>query len=192
MVMPHRKDFLQNIHKGILPVYDEIPYSPPCAIYESLASGNSFLLESVKGPEKIARYSFIGFEPCMEFTIKNRTTEIRYNGKEIKFTDKPLFFMKDLLHLYKQTPVEHLPSFQGGLAGIFSYDFVQYLELLPRNAVDDLGLPDAHFLMVDKLIAFDHKERKSWIIVCPGVHDTVCKKKSVQEIDWQEKYDAAE
>lgn len=192
MVMPHRKDFLQNIHKGILPVYDEIPYSPPCAIYESLASGNSFLLESVKGPEKIARYSFIGFEPCMEFTIKNRTSEIRYNGKEIKFTDKPLFFMKDLLHLYKQTPVEHLPSFQGGLAGIFSYDFVQYLELLPRNAVDDLGLPDAHFLMVDKMIAFDHKERKSWIIICPGARDIVYQKESVRGIDWLEKYDAAE
>jgi anthranilate/para-aminobenzoate synthase component I len=56
---------------------------------------------------------------------------------------------------------------------MLSYDFVHYLEKLPVNAADDLQVPDLHFFMIDRLIAFDHKTKKSWIIVCPGARETV-------------------
>lgn len=174
MISPSKRDFLEIIKAGTIPpLYDEIPYSSPSSIYEHLASTNSFLLESVKGPKKIARYSFIGFDPCLIFRIKDGLIEIESSAKKIINSRKPLNMLKGILNSYKQKPLENLPPFQGGLAGILSYDFVQYLERLPRNAVDDLNLPDAHFMIIDKLIAFDHANNKSWIIVCPGVRDSI-------------------
>src|SRR4030043_2345817 len=84
MVAPSKKDFLQLILDGTIPpLYEEIPYSPPSLIYESVASTNSFLLESVKGPENIARYSFIGFDPCLIFKVKNGFIEIESSEKNL-------------------------------------------------------------------------------------------------------------
>src|SRR4030043_563307 len=227
MISPSKKDFLAIIKNGkIPPLYEEIPYSSPVLIYESLASANSFLLESVKGPEKIARYSFIGFDPCLIFKVKDGLIEIETSEKNLIsgctksnmkipptppllkggrggfkklfsrqkniFSSKPLNILKDLVKSYKQKPFENLPPFQGGIVGIISYDFVQYLERLPRNAIDDINLPDAHFLMIDRLIAIDHLYKRCWIIVCPGAKDLVEGEGATGRVDWSEKYDEAE
>ena len=193
MLTPSKKDFLRLIKNGkIPPLYEEIPYSSPSLIYESLASANSFLLESVKGPEKIARYSFIGFDPCLIFKVKNGLIEIETSEKKTIFSNGPLKTMKNFVTVYTQKPFEYLPPFQGGIVGIISYDFVQYLERLPRNAVDDINLPDAHFLMIDRLIAIDHLYKRCWIIVCPGAKDLVEGEGATGRVDWSEKYDEAE
>ncbi|OGW40542.1 MAG: hypothetical protein A2Y97_06515 [Nitrospirae bacterium RBG_13_39_12] len=193
MIMLTKSDFLKNANNGnIPPLYEEISYSSPCLIYESLASTNSFLLESVKGPDKIARYSFIGFNPCLIFKTKNGDIEIESSVKTTAYTNKPLTILKKIVKSYKQITFECLPPFQGGIVGIFSYDFVQYLERLPSYAVDDLNLPDAHFLIISSLIAFDHLYKKCWIIVCPGVKDCIEKEETGKAVNWSEKYDEAE
>src|SRR4030042_835490 len=159
MISPSKKDFLAIIKDGkIPPLYEEIPYSSPSLIYESLAFTNSFLLESVKGHEKIARHSFIGFEPCLVFKVKNGIIEIE---------------------------TSEIPPLEGGKVPSL------YVERLPNNSVDDLNLPDAHFLMIDKLIAFDHLYKMCWIIVCPGVKDSIKGNGINDLIDWAEKYDEA-
>jgi para-aminobenzoate synthetase component 1 len=245
MVKPSKEDFLRFIENGKNPpLYEEIPYSSPCSIYEAFVSKNSFLLESVKGPEKIARYSFVGFDPCLILKVKNGLVEMettreifsnlhfkmenekpsfpsrikvrdklqreprkkdidscfRRNDEEGRVfceqkkisVSKPLSVLKTIVKSYRQKPFEHLPPFQGGIAGIFSYDFVQYLERLPSNAVDDINLPDTHFLLVDKLIAIDHLYKKCWIIVCPGVEEVLKGVEISRHMDWAEKYDEAE
>jgi len=111
--------------------------------------------------------------------------------KKIISSIKPLKALKELVKAYKQMSFECLPPFQGGIVGILAYDFVQYLERLPSNAVDDISLPDAHFLMIDRLIAFDHQYKKCWIIVCPGVKDSLERKGISAQVDWSEKYDEA-
>lgn len=191
MVTPLKKDFLELIkNESISPLYKEISYLAPSLIYEHFASVNSFLLESVKGPEKIARYSFIGFDPYLIFKVKNGAVEIK--GEGVKGRVRPLSTLKELVKPYRQIPFEHLPPFQGGAVGILSYDFVQYLERLPKNAIDDLNLPDAHFLMIDKLIAVDHLYKKCWIIICPGARDTIEGDGVKGKVDWSEKYDEVE
>ncbi|MBI5203712.1 MAG: anthranilate synthase component I family protein, partial [Nitrospirae bacterium] len=191
MTTPSKKNFSKRIKNGeITPVYKEIPYSPPHLVYESLISPNSFLLESVKGPEKIARYSFIGFDPYLIFKVKNSSVEITTKGKRSISSAAPLPRLKSLVTAYKQKPIKSLPPFQGGAAGLLSYDFVQYLEKLPRTTMDDLKIPDAHFFMIDKLIAFDHKKKKAWIIVCPGARETALGY-GYTDADWGEKYEEA-
>jgi para-aminobenzoate synthetase component 1 len=154
------------------PVYREIPYGSPERVYRILKARNSFLLESVKGSEQTGRYSFIGFDPYLTLTVKNGLVEIEAGGRKTVSTRKPLQRLRELLLSYRQEMIQGLPPFQGGAAGMLTYDFVHYLEKLPKNAPDDLELPEAHFFMVDRLVAFDHKEGKSWVIVCPGVRRT--------------------
>ncbi|HKZ57854.1 MAG TPA: hypothetical protein VJ024_09145, partial [Thermodesulfovibrionales bacterium] len=85
MITPSKKNFLELVKNGSpSPLHEEIPYLHPHLIYESLASPNSFLLESIKGPMKIARYSFIGFDPYAIFKVKNGILE----GKSMWITNE--------------------------------------------------------------------------------------------------------
>ena len=188
MITPSKKEFLELVKNGQPPpLSGEIPFSPPYLVYESLASPNSFLLESMKGPMKIARYSFIGFDPYTIFKVKDGLIEIESSKGKVTVSGKPLYVLKELVTSYRQIPSDHLPPFQGGAVGVLSYDFVRYLEKLPNLVRDDLHLPDAHFLMIDKLVAFDHRDKKCWIIVCPGARDI-----GKENLDWSEKYEESE
>ncbi len=169
---PLKKDIIEYSDRGLYrPLYREIPYNLPSKIYPAFADRESFIFESIKGPEKIARFSFIGFEPIMRIRVKNGIVEVISEGKISVSQCRPLKRLKEVLDIYRQAPIEFLPPFQGGLAGLFSYDFVHYLERLPRTAKDDLHLPDADLFLVDRLIAFDHLLKKAWVIVCPGLRE---------------------
>ena len=159
--------------ESLPPIFRELPFQDPFEVYKRLRSCNSFLLESVKGHENIARYSFIGIEPYLIVKVKDGAVEIDCQGRKTLSSRNPLQRLRELVNAYQQETVEGLPPFQGGAAGVLSYDFVHYLEKLPKTATDDLNVPDAHFFMIDRLIAFDHAAKKSWIIVCPGARETV-------------------
>jgi len=151
------------------PLCAELPFLSPETIYPAFAGPRSFLLESVKGPETIARFSFIGFDPCAAVRVKDRIIETDSAGALLLSQGDPLGKLGEFLAKYRQQPLPGLPPFQGGVAGLLSYDFVHYIEKLPRTTADDLRIPDAHFLLIDRLIAIDHLEKKAWAIVCPGV-----------------------
>ncbi len=151
------------------PLCAEIPFRSPETVYPVFAGAQSFLLESVKGPESIARYSFIGFDPCAAVRVKDGIIETDSAGSLSLSQEKPLTKLQELLAGYSQQPLSGLPPFQGGVVGLLSYDFVHYIERLPKTTADDLRIPDAHFLVIDRLIAIDHLEKRAWAIVCPGL-----------------------
>jgi anthranilate/para-aminobenzoate synthase component I len=174
-ILPSKTKFTGEAKTGrITPVYAELPFILPQTIFEAIQSPNSFLLESIKGPEKIARYSFIGAEPFLVYKVKNGNIEIEDRSRgERPFarTEKgnisPLKKLKELITGYKIESSPDLPPFIGGAVGMLSYDFVHYFENIPRTAVDDLNIPDAHFMLIDIVIAVDHKLQKTFIISCP-------------------------
>ncbi len=130
-----------------------IPFTP-LEVFSKIrsVSDKSFLLESVQGREKLARYSFIGFDPLLEFKSKGRVVEV--NGESCRMTD-PYEAMKSVLYSFECDRVETLP-FSGGFVGFFSYDFVRFFENLPSLLPDTLGCPDAHFIIPAYLLCFDH------------------------------------
>lgn len=167
-----KREIIEYIERGIYyPLYREIPYNLPRVVYPLFSGGGSFVFESIKGPEKIARFSFIGFEPALRIKIKNGFIEIESEERVAVSQCNPLKRLREILSGYKQMPVVFLPPFQGGLAGLLSYDFVHYLERLPRTTIDDLHIPDADIFLIDRLIAFDHLNKRAWAIVCPGLRD---------------------
>lgn len=181
-----KKAFLEALKSGATPpLYAPVPYASPASVYPFFSGPGSFLLESVKGPFKIARYSFIGFSPYAEYKIKDGAAELKYGTETKTLSGGPLGALRTLTRGYRQRPDPALPPFQGGGVGLLSYDFVHYLERLPATTRDDLGVPDAHFLMADRVLAFDHLEKRAWAVFCPGA-----RRKTPP--DWPSAYDEAE
>jgi anthranilate synthase component 1 len=156
MYQPTLEEFKKLKGSGnLVPVYREIfadLETPISAFLKVNRGGYSFLLESVEGGERIARYSFIGTEPYKIITTR-----------EGDKTD-PLGLIAGELGQYRPAPVDGLPQFCGGAVGYLAYEVVRRFEELPSPKADPLGLPESFFMLVDTLLVFDHATRKIKII----------------------------
>jgi anthranilate synthase component 1 len=124
---------------------------------------NTYLLESIEGPRKLAQYSFIGFNPTATIQIKNgiAVTRNERTGEENK--EKTL----DPLHIIKQFVKNHAVHsnkfrFAGGAVGYISYDAIRYWEKLPQITRDTLNFPDVQLGVFDDGIVFDHKQKRAF------------------------------
>jgi anthranilate synthase component 1 len=134
---------------NVVPVYREVAadLETPVSAYLKVARGDhSFLLESVEGGERLARYSFIGTEPYRIL----RTDEAG------EFSGDPLVYVEQELERFKPVPVPGLPRFHGGAVGFMAYEVARYYERLPVPEADPQGFPESIFLFVDTLLVFDH------------------------------------
>lgn len=145
-----------------MPVYREIlaDFETPVSCF--LKNGDkpySYLLESVEGGEKLARYSFIGGRPALVFKSKGRRITLEdASGKTRSFaTDAdPLAELEKILSQHRQAPIQGLPPFSGGAVGYMSYDSVRFFEKIPDKNKDVQQIPDSLFIFTDTLIVFDH------------------------------------
>lgn len=124
---------------------------------------NTYILESVKGPKKLAQYSFIGFDPQLTIRIKNGEVTV-HNGKTGEETSGKV---ADPLHVVNKIVRDKLFSYKGfrfvgGAVGYVSYDTVRYWERLPKTTVDDLSFPDVEMGIFDDGIIFDHEKRRAF------------------------------
>ena len=102
----------------------------------------------------------------MVLTAKDgRVTLRRGNGKPQRLPDgDPLEALRALLGEFRPVAVPGLPRFQGGAVGYLAYDMVRHMERLPRTTRDDLGLPDAVFMLSDTLLVFDNLRHRLLVI----------------------------
>ena len=163
MLKPTLKEFKEKSKKGnLIPVYKEIlaDLDTPVSAYMKMSGSDySFLLESVEGGEKWARYCFLGFDPSIIVSIKGNKIVIEKQGKSetiIISEGNPLVGLKEVLAQYQPVEVEGLPRFSGGAVGFVSYDMVRSFEDLPEETEDDLEVPDARFVITDTLLIFDN------------------------------------
>lgn len=127
-------------------------------------SNHCYILESLEDSSKWGRYTFLGYEPKLEFTCLNGV--IKINGETISKNDKPKKYIKNIIEENKSPKVECLPTFTGGLVGYFSYDYIKYGEpSLKLIANDDEYFNDVDLMLFDKVIAFDNLKQKIILIV---------------------------
>lgn len=138
--------------------------NPIRLFHQYAAQSGSFLLESVEGGEKWARYSFLGRKPCMTITAARGITSIERDGKTEARTGDPLTILKEVLSDYRGAAVPGLPRFTGGAVGYFGYDMVRYFEHLPQMPPDDTGFPDLCLMVFQEVIAFDHLKQRVLVI----------------------------
>jgi anthranilate synthase component 1 len=172
-----QEEFLKlSTHGNLIPVYKEVPgdLETPVSAYYKLAAGcaYSFLLESVEGEEKIARYSFIARDPELIFTSKGHEAQIlrlvglKHKAERISFNGSPLSVVRQLMKDYRTVDVAGLPRFYGGMVGYLSYDCVRFFERLPDKTKDDLKLPDICLALTKNLVVFDHRHHTIKVVSC--------------------------
>ena len=118
---------------------------------------HAYLLESIEGPEKLAQYSFIGFDPRIVIRVKNGevvTEETETGIATRERTDDPLDVIKKALEGRRVANDRY--RLLGGAVGYISYDTIRNWEKLPVETVDDLGFPDLEMGVYDDGIVFDH------------------------------------
>ena len=170
MTSPTREEFLEKSkHGNLIPVWREVlaDMETPVSAFRKIAGSraNSFLLESVEGGERLARYSFLGCDPYLVFRSKGDTATITEGEAAETISLKagerdPLHVLKEILDRYIYVPSPELPPFVGGAVGMIGYDTVRFFEKLPTLAKDDLGLDDCIFLFTDTLLVFDNVKHK--------------------------------
>jgi len=173
MYCPSLKEFLKlSLKSNVIPVYKEInaDLDTPVSAFLRLEKNNyAFLLESVEGQEKIARYSFLGSNPSIIFKSKGKNIQIIYPDRKstLRFVtgQDPLDEIKKIMKDFKPADIKGLPRFYGGLVGYIGYDTVRFFEKLPDENPDDLKLPDSIFMLTDNILAFDHVDHTIKIIV---------------------------
>jgi len=105
----------------------------PISIYMKLrGQGPSFLLESVEGGERIARYSFIGVRPRAQYILRGNEVQIIESGSErtVPLPDDldPTYFLQEEMSRFHTVPQPGLPRFIGGLVGYLGYEAVRHFE----------------------------------------------------------------
>ncbi len=197
MLCPDFKEFEKKTKEGnLVPVYREIlaDLETPLSAFLKLKAKTGFLLESVEGGEKWARYSFIGCNPSItleskgkNLTIKRgvRTEKTRFDNartsestclpdRQACLPDRqahtgtrfrdPLEIISAELRKYKPVIMPGLPRFFGGFVGYIGYDVVRHFERLPDNRHKGLDLPDMFLMFTDTLLVFDNLTQKIKII----------------------------
>jgi len=170
MYTPNLAQFRELAARGnLIPVARQIlaDMETPVSAFRKVDSGNyAFLLESVEGGEQWGRYSFLGSNPALVVRVQGGRAEILHSGRTEVLEDVhgPFAAIERVLRDYRAVPVPGLPRFTGGLVGFLGYDAVRALERLPEKATDDLGLPDALFLLTDTLLIFDNVTHRITVV----------------------------
>jgi anthranilate synthase component I len=120
-----------------------------------------FLLESVEGGERLARYSFIGFGDCLEVRLDD--TGLAVGRQRLPKPASQIELLNALRGALQQAPLPtpDIPGVPllGGLVGVAGYDLVRYFERLPSRHANTDKTPDAHYLAPQSMLVFDHLTR---------------------------------
>ena len=142
-------------------------FATPIQLYGGIKDKKySFLLESVEGEEKVARYSFVGCSPLVILKSQGRKVTVIDNIAKTKKVYKcqrdPLDELKKIMARYSVASHEN-PAFDGGFVGYVGYDNVRFFEpVMDRTGRSEDA--EVCFVLPEHVIAFDHQEREITLI----------------------------
>lgn len=169
MMQPTFKEFQRLAKQGnLIPLYDVFSADllTPVSAYLRIAQAArySFLLESVEGGEKIARYTFAGANPEEVFRYANGACVLESKDRIIWEERDPISFLREHMARFRPVRLPGLPPLVAGAIGYFSYDMVRLIERLPKRVKDEIGLFDAVLMFYRGILAFDHVQHRLWIV----------------------------
>lgn len=165
-VRPRREEFVELAQRfEVVPVIHELTSDTvtPFKVFSRLSrSGrNPFLLESVEGGERVARYSFIGVDPWRIIEVRNGVALV--DG--VSQAGDPVDVLRRETLAGTVAPVDDLPPFAGGAVGHIGYDAVRLVERIPDSGRDETGLPEAWFGLYDGVVALDRARQRLLLVV---------------------------
>jgi len=178
MYHPSLEEFRRKSSEGnLIPVYRELlaDMLTPVSAFMRIDTGDySYLLESVEGGEKWARYSFLGANPKVIIKSSGNAGTIIRDGesRDYPIEGDPLDFLKKAMSEYRYVDVEGIPSASGGAIGYLGYDMVSFFEDIPRGEKPTLGCPDMLFMISDTMLVFDSVAQKVKVVANAHVGDS--------------------
>ncbi|HEX5387727.1 MAG TPA: anthranilate synthase component I [Gemmatimonadales bacterium] len=155
---------------GMVPVTRQVVLDgdTPVTAFAKLHRGPyGFLLESLEGGERWARYTFLATDPREVFRYRGRECS-RWTAKggwQLDAADvAPLEHLGCTMRRYAPVEVPGLPRFTGGAVGYLGYDIVRTIESLPSPPPDDRDLPDAILMVADTLLVLDNLYNRATVI----------------------------
>jgi len=166
---PTKEEFVRLAStSNLIPVYREMftDLETPISAFRKLDPGPySFFLESVEGGERWGRYSFMGFDPLFVFKSRGTTVTIQGgNHSEEQTVQDPIRFLEARLATFRPPSLEGLPRFFGGAVGYMGYEVVSFFEPIPDSLADELGLPDACFMVPRMVLVFDNLKQSVKVV----------------------------
>ena len=158
----------------------------PISVYMKLrGQGPSFLLESVEGGERIARYSFIGIRPRAQYILRAGQIEIKESGatRTVQYNGDPTRFLQEEMSRFQFQPQPGAPRFIGGLVGYLGYEAVRFFEPVLKSRITASAVPDGIYLLADTVIAFDHARRSLSLIANVLDGDSDAANRKLDEIE---------
>ena len=154
---------------NVIPVYEKITadlLTPVLAYLKIREKGRyCFLLESVEGIGRLARYSFLGRDPLKIITNREGRVSVTENGQESQPEGDLFGYLKKEIERFNSPRLEDLPDFTGGIVGYLGYENIELVEDVIRfERKDEIGSPDAIFALYDTIIAFDHYKHQLILI----------------------------
>lgn len=197
--MAHKRPSLEEFNYfketgkySIVPVSREIfsDIRTPIEVLNILrqVSRHVYLLESAEDAEKWGRYTFLGFEPLLEFVCENGKITIT-SGTVLEIQQgNPEDYIRHILEENKAPKIPYLPSFTGGLVGYFSYDYIKYSEpSLKFEEQEEEHFKDVDLMLFDKVIVFDNLRQKIILIAnAKTAEGEAGYRKAVMELDSME------
>lgn len=170
MICPGKDEFLQMASQyNVVPVFREInaDTETPISLFKKVAGKpESFLLESIEGGERWARYSFIGCCPRIVIRAWAKRIQVRHHFEEpVELEAEPFTYLKNIMADLRPAILPGLPRFYGGLVGYMSYDMVRFFEDLPASRPNDVDTPDAAFMMPEQVIIYDNLSQTVKVVV---------------------------
>ena len=161
-------------------VLELIPAPDAEAVFRRLAGRHHCVyLDRARRDPRLGRYSFVTAEP-FDFVTLPTLADCASRSRPDPFT----ILQRRLGHSTTDT-LPDLPPFQGGAAGLFSYDLAHDLERLPRPRFDEFGTPAMAVGLYDVVIAFDHLTKRAWIISqgFPEVEPTRRRRRAIKRLE---------
>ena len=155
---------------GMVPVTRQVVLDgdTPVTAFAKLHQGTyGFLLESLEGGERWARYTFMATDPREVYRYRGRecsrwTAETGWVVMERDVA--PLEHLGRTMRRHPPVEVAGLPRFTGGAVGYLGYDIVRTIESLPHAPPDDRDLPDALLMVTDTLLVLDNLFNRATVI----------------------------
>jgi len=122
--------------------------------------GESFLLESIEGTKKTARYSFIGVDPI--YTFKSRGSLVESDGVKEEVPD-PFEALRSCFRAFNCGTSELAP-FSGGMVGYLGYGQVRYFDGIRQPQGKGEDAPDMYFVIPKHLVCVDHLNGRTLLI----------------------------
>ena len=134
--------FAFEMDNGLEPadVFKKLCHLPKC-----------IFLDSAVKHSHLGRFSFVAADPVATLTV--------CTGDQAAFAK-----MREFIGNWRLKTIDGLPPFQGGFAGLLSYDLNRSLESIAPTRFDEFQMPAVDLSAYDVVVAFDHEQHQSWLI----------------------------